>query len=108
MFKALADLPEYLFERVVFKIMQVPQPWHPPSCTKHLAARAIMIVAEEAKTDIDFWEIADILFNLPMKDEDVINKTFQQLHEEIAAALPEKIDRQAFLKIMTPEVISNT
>merc|ERR1719471_24166 len=72
MFKALAELPEYLFEKVNFKIIQVPQPWHPASCTKHLAARAVMIVCEKENVEMDFWELSDILFNnVSMRDENV-------------------------------------
>merc|ERR1719219_1013651 len=72
MFKALKQLPVEIFERVNFKIMQVPQPWHPASCTKHLAARAIAMLFEgkedtatdtEGK-DMSFWNWADMLFNL--------------------------------------------
>jgi len=109
MFNALKGLDKSIYDQVLFKIIQVPQPWHPASCVKHLAARAVMIVCEKEKVEMDFWELSDILFNnVSMRDEDVYEKSFLKLHEEIRDALPEKVPKEAFMELMKPETISGT
>ena len=53
MFNALKELKQDIYDKVLFKIIQVPQPWHPASCVKHLAARAVMIVCEKENVEVE-------------------------------------------------------